>query len=544
MYCDSLGIIFNKTLDSKMHKTVEEIIDRLIGAVKADKPYYMLKDLHAAGFPSFIVERIRIELGGNLKEEFALNESKWVDIEHPQVSKAWNDFQRTLFKNARIPKDRFYEITSRVMGEIVQVYLEPRQYMADYIYRSDEELDYNELVNRTNKLTIYKHFARAIPMYMNKRKLKSMEKERCMRLIHNLDTSLVASYSVEDWAQVLDLLFKLFGGRVDPKLLEVFFGAKGLYLTAKQFTPLKEEVSKEQFNQILSDPAILDPNKQEQHREDYLKGHSEQQKAQGETVNPKEQLDEKEQQLFASFFSDNKENYEQVENEASFNALFKPKKPDKSIADEYEGEKDKDASSDKDAFRENLASVLNQAASSYNSLSSEGDEEPKEDEPPVLGSDTEKPKENTLDDLVADETDEDLIQDEEEIDEDENAEGGGAVWEQYLSPDQMDLLMGTKKNTDDEHVLMDDLVAEDDESIPELKEYLIGQEGIFVKDIFKGKKKKYNEALKKIQDFTDWEKASHYIQKNVFSANKIDMFSDVAVDLTDQLQSYFEEYKS
>jgi hypothetical protein len=73
---------------------------------------------------------------------------------------------------------------------------------------------------------------------------------------------------------------------------------------------------------------------------------------------------------------------------------------------------------------------------------------------------------------------------------------------------------------------------------------MLGKEKVFVKNIFKGKKKKYEQALEEIQELESWDEASDYLEKKVFSANKVDMFSEVAVDFTDKLQSYFDEFKS
>lgn len=210
-----------------MHQSVENIIDKLMGAVKADKPYYSLKDFLSAGFPSFIVERIRIEVNEKLKKEFELDGTDWANTDQELVIDAWKDFQQALFANSRIPKDKFYGITSQVITDIVKVYLEPRQHMADYIYKGDNELGFEELLNRTEKLTIYKHFGRAIPLYMKKRKLKTLEKKRCKLLIHNLDANLVASYSAKEWAQILELLFTLFGGKIDAKLIQLFLKIRG-----------------------------------------------------------------------------------------------------------------------------------------------------------------------------------------------------------------------------------------------------------------------------------------------------------------------------
>ena len=125
------------------------------------------------------------------------------------------------------------------------------------------------------------------------------------------------------------------------------------------------------------------------------------------------------------------------------------------------------------------------------------------------------------------------------------------MWQQFLRPDQMDILMGSKDADEDELIdeetLVEDIVDEEDtdeDTVPELKDFMINNEGFFVEEIFKGSDKKYTKALGAIQELENWDKATDFIEKNVFSTNDVDMTSEVAVDFTDRLQSYFDEYKT
>ncbi|MBO6585758.1 MAG: hypothetical protein JJ953_06605 [Gracilimonas sp.] len=552
-----------------MHQAVEEIIDRLIGAVKSDKPYYTLKDCLSAGFPTFIVERIRIEINEKLKKEFVLEDTEWANTDQQLVKDAWKEFQQALFANSRIPKDKFYVVTSRVMTEIVKVYLEPRHHMADYIYKGEEELDYEELVRRTDKLTIYKHFGKAIPLYMKKRKLKTLEKKRCKLLIHNLDANLVASYTAKEWAQVLELLFTLFGGEVDAKLIQLFFEDKGLYLTAKAFNELDEQITKERFIEILSYPDLLDVKLQEKFRDQFREELiAQKNRFDHPDEEEMEEIDEKEQRLLDSFFGDYSEEGPQMTDEESFNALFKTEQKDKSIFEEFEEVPDAEKISESlktgdqtdeiKKFRENLVTVLDQAAHSFKNLTEEEEEEEKKKskkkkkksskkgEKPAEPA-PEKEEEDVLDELAAeDDTDESVIEEEAEDNEEQ------PMWQQFIRPDQMDMLMSSKGSDSDdmlidEETLVDELVDEedeDDQTMPTLKDFMINNEGFFVEEIFKGSDKKYEKALSKIQELDNWDEATEFIEKKVFSTNKVDMTSEVAIDFTDRLQAYFDEYKS
>lgn len=547
-----------------MHQSVEQIIDILIGAVKSDKPYYSLKDLLSAGFPPFIVERIRIEVNEKLKREFELHDTIWADTNQKMVKEAWQEFRESLFAQSRIPKEKFYAVTHRVVTEIVKVYLEPRQHMAEYIYKGEEELEYEELVRRTDKLTIYKHFGRAIPLYMEKRKLKTLDKKRCKLLIHNLDANLVAHYSAEEWAQVLELLFTLFSGKIDAKLIQLFFEDKGLYLTAKAFNELDEEITKKRFIEILSYPDLLDVKLQEKFREQFREELiAQKNRFDQPDEEVMEEIDEKEQRLLDSFFGDYHSDDKQMTDEESFNALFKSEQSDKSLFEEFEEvpDADKISKSIKEGhqteeikeFRQNLVTVLDQAAHSFKNLSKEEDEEEPEEKKAASKEQKSKKEETPEQDEQVEITEE--AEAEGQLEEPEEAEEE-PMWQQFLRPDQMEVMMGKKESTEDEVIIGDDFLGEDvleddiddenpvEDVMSDLTSFLSDKEDQFVEEIFKGKEKKFDKALKEIQDFDEWEKAANYVEKKVFSANKVDMYSEVAVEFTDRLQEFFEKFKS
>ena len=147
---------------------------------------------------------------------------------------AWSDFEQNAVSNSYIPAEELYNIVNHVTGDVLRVFIEPRKNMAEYIFRGEDELNLEELTFRGNQLTIYKHFGAAIPLYMKKRELETLTKERCEQLIRKLDAKLVASYTPAEWAKKLEQLFVLFGGKVEPGLLQRFFDDKGLNQLSKR----------------------------------------------------------------------------------------------------------------------------------------------------------------------------------------------------------------------------------------------------------------------------------------------------------------------
>lgn len=584
-----------------MQNTIDQITDYLVGLVTSDKSSYNPKELLKANIPSFIVERVRLHLEDKIKEDLLTLRSPWYDSESKLVKESWNDFVHSAISTSHIPKTELYSVLQIIVRDVIKVFIEPRKNFADYVFRENDELDYNELSLRCSRITIYKHFATAIPLYMKKKGLKVLNRERCKMLIQKLDAKLVSSYTPQDWAQKLEQLFVLFGGKIEPKLLATFFEDKGLLNIAQKFSNKRKPVTKTDFIYIISNEDLADFNVVEVEKEE----------EESPAQNKKEKIvkDDPEQSLLESFFGDyeyekseesekeeeseslagqyidgglsddemnellsdiaqdgvvDTDSYHQVE---SLNELFSHQDEEEESVYETSEEIAANIKKNKDGgpeeikeFRENLISILDQAKNSFENIKDEEEEEPDQEE--VIE--------------VAD-TGEVVIEDEpfvaeegEEEEESELPEGEEKpMWAQFLSSDQMEVMMGGKRNkdkkgeftedTDDlieeeveiEHgepleVDEDGFLAEDSaQSTVANTEILFGilddRKDEFVEVVFSGSEANYVKAVEKISGFGGWKETSTFIQKDIFVKNDVDLFSGATVDFTDRLQQYFNE---
>ncbi len=152
--------------------------------------------------------------------------------------------------------------------------------------------------------------------------------------------------------------------------------------------------------------------------------------------------------------------------------------------------------------------------------------------------------------------------DEPEIVEEHSGEDDHPMWKRFLSveddseikePDEKEKSDDTNfktKNTSGAQILnltsiYDEEVEENDEDdIQKLHDWLSSERKRFIRVIFNDSEKTFISAMEEISAYDDWKGASKYIEKNIFSRNMIDMYSDEAVDFTDRLHSFFKEYKS
>lgn len=91
-----------------------------------------------------------------------------------------------------------------------------------------------------------------------------------------------------------------------------------------------------------------------------------------------------------------------------------------------------------------------------------------------------------------------------------------------------------------------DLTREEEpleQKIGGLTAWLQDEKERFIIDIFGDSEDAYDQALSEIIEYDDWKSASRYIEKEIFTRNRIDVYDEIAVDFTDRLHSYFLENK-
>ncbi|RNC84750.1 MAG: hypothetical protein ED557_07165 [Balneola sp.] len=477
----------------------------MVSLVTSDKSEYTPNELLKSGIPSFVVERIRLFLEDKVKEELKIESNSWFDADSKLVSQAFEDYLRSAISSSHIPKSELYKVIQTIISGIIMVFIEPRKNMAEYLFREDEELPIEEVESRCATLTIYKHFGTAIPLYMRKRNLDTLTKERCKLLIHKLDEKLVTSYSANDWAQKLEQLFELFGGQVEPRLLATFFEDKGLYGMASKFEGRTDLLDKAVFIEIISSEGFVDFTSIGKSESIDAKN----EKLATEQIEKISEEDASEHSLIESFFG----NYEYVPGDES--------QEDTSLADQYsEGGLSDDEMSEllsdiasegviglndydegnslnelfslgtegkeeegiletseeiaesikrdpndeiNTEFRDNLISILDQAKTSFDGIENTEEEmEAVEDLPvDIIEEETEEVLEVESPDLADTFEETPEAEDEEQVEEGEEK----PMWAQFLNQDQMDVLMGGERSAEREQELESDIAESFEEEI-------------------------------------------------------------------------------
>ena len=556
-----------------MQKVIDQITDKFIGQIGTERPFYSPQQLLQAEIPVYIVERIRLLLEDKVLSDLKRTDSVWVDTENKLFVSAQNDFENAAISCSVIPHEKLYDILHATVSDIVSVLVEPRKNIAPYIFREESVLTFEEVSKRCARLMVYKHFGTAIPLYMKKRELDELTIERCQNLVSNLDARIVSDYTAENWSQKLEMLFSLCGGKLAPELLQRFFRDKGFDNTAEIFSSIDVAVTQSTFIEMLSTENFKMELIKEQESE--VKSVSESAKPAEVGEEAKEEIpedaEEEEENLASLFQSEAVEPdineilgdieqeetlvFDSVDDSESLNNIFLSEDENDAAEEEEEhSEPISNQKEDKQAFKSNLTSILDQAKDSYEGVV-QGDE----------GFESELIEE---DDLImdapdsAEETKDPILEEHISSEEEDSSEDGEEkpMWAQFLSEDQMEVMMASREeeeepeseptyNTllvedEDDEIFMEEEAVEDSSATMELNEYLMESEERWVSDVFSGKQKAYDRGINELGQFDNWNEASVFLEKEIFSKQKVDMFSEEASEFIDTLQSYFKEYKS
>jgi hypothetical protein len=237
-----------------MQHSIRTITASLLQRLRDEQLHYTPSELEKAGFPVFLVNRIRLELERNLAESVTLPDSDWADMQTDSVQDAWDNFLKAIRAETRIPHSFLQSVTENAVEDTLELLAEPERMVLETLFRSNEKALLVELMARRNWVTINGHLADALIRYLSKRNLSEITKEKAANLLRQIDVHIAAGYTPLKWGQALDTWFTLFGSSVPSNMVARFFADKGMDSLAKRFSQADENLSRSQLIEYLSMP--------------------------------------------------------------------------------------------------------------------------------------------------------------------------------------------------------------------------------------------------------------------------------------------------
>lgn len=561
-----------------MQATVQQITQKLTELLPENDQYYRLDELRRWGFPSFIVRRIKIELERNLAESMLIPKTDWANTQSDAVLDAWQQFVDAIRAEARLPASYGQTVIETAVADVVEMLVQPRKNIPEVIFGTDEELSRQEIRERLEAVVVYRHFAKLIQRYMQKKEIDQLDKERCRKLITQADQKLTAQYSPLNWAQMMDPLFTLVDGEIDTNLLRLFFEDKSMPRVARQFDLMNDSVSRAEFIEALSSPDSLNISGEEEEQSHLFddqpaprRGEESPEDGKG-TENPAESSPETrggqkpsmEEKGVTSEPTPEKETGKEQEDrspEENINGGFAPQAGPGLELETPAGDegnslnaiftRHEDMESGEELRNEEMHRQKKEAETAV-------DPKPEIEEKVVPGPEEKEMEKEEAEDSVSKNGVEETTQDSpDKGDEEDSTEEETPMWMRYMSEEEIEEYKKQQEQeseADDEDAEEDGFIEEPivdltneeafENEITQLKDQLENDRALFVEEIFGGSERAFDEAVEEIAAYDSWRDVSKFIEKEVFKRNLVDMYSEAAVDFTDQLQSYFLDKQS
>ena len=557
-----------------MERIIRHITEQLIKLLPEGHEYYRLDELRSWGFPLFITQRIRVELERNLAESMNLPQTDWANMQSPSIREVWEQFIEAIRQEARLPASFVHPVVETAVADVVDMLVQPRKNLPEVIFGADQELTYDEIVDRMDAIVVYRHFAALIPRYMEKKELEKLTKERCTGIIASVDEKLTKRYSPLNWAQMLDPLFSLLDQRIDTNLLRLFFEDKKMPRLARQFDQLNTSVDRARFIEVLSSPESLNMEGYEEEQSELFNSKSPQGPAEAPVKDAKQELPsgtngtpETEPESPSKKQPEQARSTRDYRTDPVVDAFHKFRRglkeaetePDKNErngeAPAHGGNEGYSGTRERNYLNDIFRTTEDESGTDENEADARGyDKNGPSGEVPEPDTITKEESDAALpaveNDGTVEENDLQAMYSSQGPDNDEAAgDDEVPMWKRFLSTEERARIEADEKGESLDDDVPEDgtrsgLATEADSAAGDtasLQELLKDNKHYFVAHIFGGSEQAYDQTVAEIVRQGNWKNASAYISEEVFQRNAIDMYSEAAVDFTDRLHAYFLE---
>lgn len=639
-----------------MQHYIRTITASLLERLPEEQLYYTPSELQDAGFPGFLVNRIKLELERNLADSVVLPDSDWADMQTDSVQDAWENFLNAIHAETRIPQSFLKSVVENAVEDTLDLLAEPQRVVIDTLFRNEDSATLVDLQVRRAWITINGYLADAVIRYMSRRNITEIDKVRAGNIVRQIDTHLSAGYTPLKWAQALETWFQLFGETIPAPLVQRYFDDKGLRNTSRKFQDIEEGLSKSRLIEYFSIPdydydeyeaeltsestepdniavqtepevadssdetdAALDSPKNSTETEEEIHPSANADSAETETdlldpetaeTTTKKDLADPADAIFGSDSnsvttgkaSGGSQDKESVEYDPFLDDTLSPdpiNDDDDFIATLKATEITVDSVADEDSEVEEEVDEVDDSVNETTSAEEDNDldkestlsQEESDEEMPIwqkfLSEETDSEEEsddeilqNVNTSTIADLAASDLNDEENSATEDFDFDS--EIPEQKKSTPAIEDALNFDLADSESQQKEDDLAATDEETeeiseagdsaekasdndetdissryfnndheeedviyltdeAKELFKYLESSKDAYIETLFRNDEASFYTQLNEISSFNDWQTAGRYIMRDIFARNRVDMYSDEAVNFTDLLQQYFED---
>ncbi len=576
-----------------MERIVRHITEKLTAQLPRFREFYTPEDLQVLEIPSFITERVILEMHRNLNESVVPPDTEWADMKGDSVRFAWKNFLEAIKAEVRMPASYAPPLLETAVADSLDLATQPRKSIPEILFGRENTLTIEELKKRIRYVTVGRALAAALIRYMEKKGKTSLSLDDCKKIIRRIDDKLVVSFNSLEWAKELEPLFVLAGPSVDTDLFRLYFDDKDLKKYSRLFEHLNKSLDRSEFIEIMSSPDEVEskdrdkepvkPRKDRSDKEVTASKNEKNKQAQpGKDSQAKEETEDEfipDDSILSAFQKRRIDSiFEEDEIKETESADEDENEGDTPLHSRFKLDQDEPGSTDDEIAEEDESTIYKEMNLKKSSRDLPGKPEEK-DEPSdkldrelidkwnAIAGDAEKSEED-IEDLAETEKPQDDEEDAgvesvelyNETDDEEDV----PIWRAFLDREDLDSAIenekreaGTENESENDEKqklaekLTDQFFGNYDEDEPDdqrdterLRAWISDEKERFVENIFSGSERAFDEAIEDVAAYDEWKYAAKYVKKEIFNRNRIDIFDEVAVDFTDRLHTFFIENKS
>ena len=275
-----------------MEKSIEHLTSSILEKFPAGKEVHTLSDLSALNLPAFLMKQISNQLFLNFSKSLPFPQSEWADLNTENIYASWELFKNSAKSLLLLPAENSEKVIRSSVSVCLSLILRPYRSIPSLLSDDSQRITQELLLQRSSRITLNSYLAWGLLRYMEKKEIEKMDRTDAEQIVRKIDEKLMRGYHPLNWLSLVKPLYEMFDEDPDHTLIQLFFEERACFSYAREFEAFGKKVGERAFVEILSSPSLIQ-----------VEGYGEPQKSLFEQIEPQPPAEEpKNERQYESFY--------------------------------------------------------------------------------------------------------------------------------------------------------------------------------------------------------------------------------------------------